>query len=141
MPPFTHQDVINLTVLSPSREVQVYLRRLQCENIVLLTMTFFDVVNLILKSNNNNNFMATLIPDCWFEKYLLSLILHWNIITKFLGGTKGTHPTHSLVPRKNCPSYHHFYHQLVHCIFRTIISRQRLLSVIYDILSLINSTF
>jgi hypothetical protein len=46
---------------------------------------------------------------------------------------------HDLVPHRSCPSYHQFY-PVGAWTFRTMISHQQPLTIMYDILSLTNST-
>jgi hypothetical protein len=66
-----------------------------------------------------SNFLEILIPMVC--KYLLSLILHWNLLTKCSCCTWKIDQIYALIPRKRCPLYHFYLHRTY--TFRTI-SRQ-----------------
>jgi len=135
MPPFIYQNVINLGVF-PSEEVQVYLWMLHCGIIVLLTRFF--VANFTALTPLSLLISCKLSFPSVGLKYLLSLLLHWNLLTKCLCGTSGTDWINALILHKSYPLYHYFYSDFVHAQSEQY--HMDISSVIYNILSLINST-
>jgi hypothetical protein len=103
-------------------------------------LEIFDVANLLLQSHYHNWFHVNCHYIFLVWKYLLYLFSRWNLLIKFSCDTWTTCPVLVIIPRKTYPFVSSILSSGGACTFRRIISYQWPLGVVYDIVTLINST-